>query len=160
MLQSLLLCTFLERGCETANDLLGDHQSFNTQMLQSLVDERRLCHLGSGTHQWYHPVETHYDSVVVQPEMIIIVQVAKKYLKSSWVWNPRSLWWWTISSVICVFPGATLDILGELSGPKISSTNILSPKRKILCKYKCMTKKTEISKNFYKRTKKSHEPQS
>jgi hypothetical protein len=50
--------------------------------------------------------------------------------------------------------------LGELSGPKISSTNILSPKRKILCKYKCMTKKTEISKNFYKRTKKSHEPQS
>jgi hypothetical protein len=92
MLQSLLLCTFLERGCETANDLLGDHQLFNTQMLQSLVDERRLCHLGSGTHQWYHPVETHYDSVVVQPEMIIIVQVAKKYLKSSWVWNPRSLW--------------------------------------------------------------------
>jgi hypothetical protein len=30
---------------------------------------------------------------------------------------------------MCV-PGATLDISGELSGPKISSTNILSPKEK------------------------------
>jgi len=37
-----------------------------------------------GTDQWHHPVETHSDSVVVvQPNMIIIVQVAKKYPKSS-----------------------------------------------------------------------------
>jgi hypothetical protein len=55
-------------------------------------------------------------------------------------------------------PGATLDILGELSDPKISSTNILSPKEKSCASTNVCQKKTEISKPSCKTTWKSPEP--
>jgi hypothetical protein len=132
---------------------------FSPKCCNLFVDERGLCHLGSGTPPVaHHPVETHYDSVVVQPDMIMIVQVAKKYPKSSWVWNPRSLSGDEQFQALCVFLWPHLIFWVSSQAPKISSTNILSPKRKILCKYKCMWKKTEISKPTCKRTWKSPEP--